>query len=577
MKDKRQIALENLSEEMMEASKATVTTLTTECWRSPEPLPFHRRLEGEHLSLQPGDSWGKLFDCAWFRFRGRVQQTDLNRELFADLDFNGEGLVVDAQGRAVRGLTTVRSVFSRSLGEPGKTLTPVTPDADGTVEIWVEAGANDLFGKLQDNGCLRVARIIRRDTPMAELAHDVRMLAGLRNVLPRDGALWRKVDALLDPLLCGSPRAALQAASRESWRREVEAVFGGGFSASQSALRVTAVSHSHLDLAWLWPVRETIRKGIRTCATVLFEMERGPALIFANSQAQLHAWIEEHEPDVHARIVERVREGRWEPLGSMWVEPDTNLPSGESLIRQALHGRAYWWRAFGVRVRGCWLPDTFGYNGNLPQILDGLGEPWLITQKLSWNTHNKFPYHSFRWTGIDGSTIPVHLLPEDTYNGAATPFALAKIERQSTESHIAPEALMCYGIGDGGGGPGEHHLAALRRMAGLPGLPPVRSGRVADFVADWLPHTANLPAYRGELYLEKHQGCFTTRSRIKAWNRRLEEALRRVEILSARAAIVHGVPYPSAALDRLWKVLLLVQFHDILPGTSIPRVYEEAE
>lgn len=259
-------------------------------------------------------------------------------------------------------------------------------------------------------------------------------------------------------------------------------------------LRVSAVGHAHIDLAWLWPIRETIRKGARTFSTVLHMMERYPDYIFGASQPQLYAWMKEHHPKLYARIKERIEEGRWEPQGAMWVESDTNVPGGEALVRQILYGKRYFMQEFGMEVKSLWMPDVFGYTASLPQILRKAGVDYMMTQKLSWSEYNRHPHHSFHWEGIDGSKVLTHMPPEDTYNSPAAPRSLAKAEKDYLDKNVSEHCLLLFGIGDGGGGPGEEHLERLAREKNLLGLPPVKQE----------------PSWRFFERLEKESGRFET-------------------------------------------------------------------
>jgi alpha-mannosidase len=305
-------------------------------------------------------------------------------------------------------------------------------------------------------------------------------------------------------------------------------------------------------------------------------MERYPGYVFGASQPQQYDWVKRHYPALYAGIRQRVAEGRWEVQGAMWVEPDTNLPSGESLIRQILFGKRFFRAEFGRDPDCAWLPDVFGYSGALPQILAKSGVPYFMTQKLSWNLVTRHPYHTFWWHGIDGSRVLAHLPPEATYNSAANPHSVLAVERNFLEKGLSDRALMLFGIGDGGGGPGEEHLERLAREADLAGLCPVVQQPAAEFFARIAKDGARYPIWQGELYLERHQGTYTTQGQIKRQNRKLEIALRELEQAAAIAATAAAAPYPHGPLERIWKEALLYQFHDILPGSSIARVYAEA-
>jgi len=294
------------------------------------------------------------------------------------------------------------------------------------------------------------------------------------------------------------------------------------------------------------------------------------------SQPQLYLWMKQSYPALYERIAAGVANGRIEPLGAMWVEPDTNIPSGESLVRQLLLGRRFFRQEFGVDVNFAWIPDVFGYTASLPGILKGAGIHYFLTQKLSWSLVNTFPNHSFQWTGIDGSAVLAHMFPEDTYNSPAAPRSASKIERNYRDKGRSSHCLMVFGIGDGGGGPGAEHLERLSRIKDLPGLVPVNQEPVRDFLVEWQKEAEAFPTWVGELYLERHQGTLTTQAASKKRNREMENLLREWEWTSVVAGIVTGEPYPRGDLLRIWREVLLYQFHDILPGSSIRRVYDES-
>ena len=341
------------------------------------------------------------------------------------------------------------------------------------------------------------------------------------------------------------------------------------------SLRVSAIGHAHIDLAWLWPIRETKRKGARTFATALQLMDRYPDYVFGASQPQLYQWIKENYPVLYLKIKEKIKAGRWEPQGAMWVEADTNLSGGEALVRQILYGKRFFRDEFGVDIQVLWLPDVFGYSGALPQILKQSGVEYFMTIKLSWNTVNRFPHHTFFWQGIDGTKVLAHMPPEGTYNSSAAPRAIVKAEQEYLEKGISNECLMLFGIGDGGGGAGEEHLERLQREQDLQGLAPVFQEPSIDFFNRLATKSQCYPTWKGELYLEKHQGTYTTQARNKRFNRKLEIALRELELMAVLTKVAQETSYPQNELEQIWKETLLYQFHDILPGSSIKRVYDE--
>ncbi|MBN1372481.1 MAG: alpha-mannosidase [Anaerolineaceae bacterium] len=551
-----------------------VAPLEIRAWRTREPVPYARRTEGRQLNLKVGDRWGELFDCAWFRFTGQVPPEAVGQPVVALLDVSGEMCVFDDNGVPVRGLTNVASEYDYSLGRPGKHVLPLLACAQGgeTVQVWADAGCNDLFGRVRNNGAIQEAYLAVCNEETRRLFFDYEVLLDSLKALPEKSARREQILVGLNDavhlLWSGfSPEAVLAARRRLA---PLLAQRGG-----EPALKVSAVGHAHMDLGWLWPIRETHRKGARTFCTALANMELYPDYVFAASQAQYFAWMKEDHPVLYEKIRRKVAEGRLEPQGALWVECDTNLTGGESLVRQILYGRRFFQAEFGVDPLYIWLPDAFGYSGALPQIMKKAGLKYFSTQKLSWSLINRFPYQSFHWQGIDGSQVLVHMLPEETYNSPAAPRSLGKIEENYTDKGVSTRALMVYGIGDGGGGPGEEHLERLARLRNFAGLPPVKQEWTAAFLEDWAAEAERFKTWAGELYLERHEGTLTTSARSKWYNRRMEQALRELEWTAAMATLSGG-EYPAERLEAIWKEVLLYQFHDILPGSSIKRVYDES-
>jgi alpha-mannosidase len=346
--------------------------------------------------------------------------------------------------------------------------------------------------------------------------------------------------------------------------------------AHHSAHRISAVGHAHIDSAWLWPVRETRRKCARTFSNVVALAGDYPELVFACSSAQQYAWVKEHYPTLFDRIKDAVRAGQWAPVGGMWVESDANLPGGEAFVRQLVHGRRFFRDELGVDCGEVWLPDSFGYSAALPQLARLAGARWFLSQKLSWNRTNKFPHHSFWWEGIDGTRVFTHFPPADTYNGKVTGAELAHAAENFAEKGAATRSLLLFGYGDGGGGPTREMLERARRFHDLEGAPRVTVESPTTFFAAAEAEYLDAPVWSGELYLETHRGTYTSQAAMKSGNRRSEHLLREAELWSTAAAVQAGRDYPYDALDRLWKVVLLHQFHDILPGSSIGWVHREA-
>lgn len=569
------------------AAHAPIGQLDIRAWWSAEPLTFEARTTGEALHLEVGDKWGDLFDCAWFRFTGTVPEAAAGKHVVLLLDVNGEMCVFDAGGHPQQGLTTVTSGYDFSLGAPGKRVLELTPKATGgePIDVWADAGCNDLFGNLQGNGTVREAAIAICHDATRALYYDFEVLFDLLGVLPVDSPRYQQILTALNdvahlwfsavPIYGAGPD---RADAQEALAAEARAILAPLLAqrGGDPSLEISAVGHAHMDLGWLWPIRETVRKGARTFSTALTLIDRYPDYIFGASQPQYWLWMKAHYPHLYARIKEQVAAGRIEPQGAMWVEADTNVTGGEALVRQLLQGKRFWQEEFGVDVTYLWLPDVFGYNAALPQILRLAGVDIFSTQKLSWSLINAFPHQSFHWQGIDGTRVLTHMLPEETYNSAAAPRSVRRIESNYRDSGVSSYALMVFGIGDGGGGPGEEHLERLDRIRDLAGLSPVRQEPAAALFKRWRTQADRFATWIGELYLERHEGTLTTEARNKWYNRKLELGLRELEWTAVLATRLSGAAYPEERLRDIWREVLLYQFHDILPGSSIKRVYDES-
>lgn len=560
-------------------------------WDAPgEPVPVEEGLAADHAPCAVGDPWGPPWGTSWFhvegtvpeRFAGRV--VDLRLDLGFDPDrtgFHAEGLVLRPDGSVVKGL------------HPQSQWVRVVDDARGgeRVDLHVEAASNPLLlggggfdfrpspmgdpATAPRDPLYRVERaeLAVFETEVWELQQDLEVLGQLAAELPLDDArrweLLRALDRSMDRLdvadLAGTATAA---------RAELAPALA--VPARASAHRLSAVGHAHIDSAWLWPTRETVRKVARTCANVTALMDDHPELVFAMSSAQQFAWVREHRPRVWERVVERVREGRFVPVGGMWVESDTNMPGGEALARQLSHGKRFFLDAFGIETEEVWLPDSFGYTAALPQLVALSGSRWFLTQKISWNTTNRFPHHTFRWEGLDGSRVLTHFPSADTYGSDVSGAEVAHAARNFAEKGSATRSILPFGWGDGGGGPTREMLARARRLRDLDGSPRVEVERPDAFFEKAEAEYPDAPVWVGELYLEMHRGTYTSQARTKQGNRRSEHLLREAELWAATAAVRTGFEYPAERLDRLWKTVLLNQFHDILPGSSIGWVHRQA-
>lgn len=350
----------------------------------------------------------------------------------------------------------------------------------------------------------------------------------------------------------------------------------------------TCVGHTHIDVAWLWTVAQTREKAARSFLTVLKLMEEYPEYIFMSSQPQLYKMVKEDYPELYERIKEKVKEGVWEPEGAMWLESDCNVTSGESLVRQILHGKRFFKEEFNVDNEILWLPDVFGYSAALPQILKKSGIKYFMTTKIAWNQFNKIPNDTFMWKGIDGSEVLTHFITTTmpgqdrkshftTYNGHIQPDAIMGAWRRYQNKNLNNDVLVSFGWGDGGGGATLEMLENARRLSkGIPGAPKVKMGTSLEFFKNLEEKVSNnkkLPKWVGELYLEYHRGTYTSMARNKRDNRKCENLYLAAEKLNSLSMLL-GNSYPQKNIKDSWEVILLNQFHDIIPGSSIKEVYD---
>lgn len=584
-----------LRERLAPAIYRTSTPLDLAFWDAPdEPVPFEEAAAATYTPIAAGEQWGSPWGTTWFRVRGAIPDewrsvdglpAGTRAELVADLGFTlgqpgfqCEGMVWTTSGCPLRGIAPLNNAV----------IEAVSPAGD--VNVFIEAASNPDVGSLFDFAPtplgdkatagpgpiyrLRHIDLRLRDLEVTALVADTVALRGLADEVdprsPRRAEILFGLERMIDTVdpddVAGTATAGRAILAPLLARPAVG-----------SAHTLHAVGHAHIDSAWLWPVRETVRKVARTFSNVLSLMDEDPDVVFAASSAQQYAWIKETYPDLYARIAQRVAEGRFVPVGSMWVESDTNLPGSEALARQFVAGKGFFLREFGIDTEEVWLPDSFGYSGALPQIAAAAGSRWFLTQKTSWNETNRMPHHTFRWEGIDGTRLFTHFPPVDTYNSVVSARELAHAEHNFADKARASVSLLPYGYGDGGGGPTREMAQAISRTASLEGSPRVRHSSPRLFFETAEAEYPQPEVWSGELYLEFHRGTYTSQLATKQGNRRSEHLLREAELWATTAAVRAGAEYPTDRLRRAWETVLLQQFHDILPGSSIAWVYHDAE
>ncbi|MFI9778352.1 alpha-mannosidase [Streptomyces sp. NPDC051956] len=558
-------------------------------WNAPgEPVPVEEGLAATPQPIAVGARWGAPWATCWFRVTGTVPEAWAGRTVEAILDlgfdenmpgFQCEGLVYRPDGTPVKGLNP-RNQWVR-VGAP--------VEGGEEVRLHIEAASNPVIldyhpflptqlGDKETAGSEPQYTLARMDLAVLDesvwqLVMDLEVLGELMAELPVESArrydILRAVERALDAVDLQDVNGTAAAA-----RERLTGVLAA--PAVPSAHRISAVGHAHIDSAWLWPLRETVRKVARTTSNMTALLEDEPDFVFAMSQAQQWAWVKEHRPEVWARVKKAVADGRFVPAGGMWVESDTNMPGSEAMARQFVHGKRFFLDEFGIENDEAWLPDTFGFAAGLPQIIKAAGSKWLLTQKISWSQTNKFPHHTFQWEGIDGTRIFTHFPPVDTYNCSMKGSEIAHAAKNFKDKGVARHSLAPTGWGDGGGGTTREMVAKAARLRDLEGSATVVWETPEEFFKKAEAEYPNPPVWVGELYLELHRATLTSQARTKQGNRRSEHLLREAELWAATAAVRVGFPYPYEELDRIWKTVLLHQFHDILPGSSIAWVHREA-
>ena len=547
-----------------------LTDLTVSYAYSQEPVPFEKigTLTFEPIAI--GGVWAKEnFACAWFHLTGKVPAGADRETLYLDFENDGEALLVDRTGSALKGFTAGSPVFGVVDHSVEKRYYPLKDllDPEGNIDLYIDGASNSLLGEYpRECSRLKTAAVVQRDEKMLDIYWDFDVLMDyVKGVSAQDPYKYQILNGLR------SVRNLIEYRDPEMYEKSKRLLTELLSLKGEENVQATAVGHAHLDLAWLWPIRESYRKAKRTLANMLYLAEKYPQFQFVIPQPQQLAWMKEQDPRLYEKIRRLEKEGRIEIVGGGWVENDTNVPCAESLARQELYGQKFWQEEFGHYVRLRWLPDTFGYSACLPQVLKLSGQDNFMTIKISWSNRTLFPYNTFRWAGIDGSQVTVHMPPEGNYNSVAGPQALMNAKKGLKKTDPQDKMMIVYGVGDGGGGPSETIVERNLRTEKVPFLPKVKMGSAQGYFDSLEPE--KLPLYTGEMYLEKHRGTYTSQSNNKNYNREFEEKMLSLEMFLCAS----GKTGDKQAMDEMWKEALLYQFHDILPGSSIARVYEETD
>jgi alpha-mannosidase len=567
--------------------------------REAQPIPRFKFYEGDALRANApefddsawsdfdiGSTWGGYDVRAWFRARVPIPAA-----------WRGEKVVFrflvgprDGGGSTAETLLYVNGKPLQAIGvwhEEAWLPPEVLQHDEISIALRAWSGVLDV----PDRRRFKVAQLIRIDTATEGYYYTAQTLLNAINVM--DSNDWRRVR-LLD-LLNQSINLVrfIKPRSDDYYASMAEAyTFLHDCLIELQKLEpekpvITAVGHSHIDMAWLWRLNATREKAVRTFTTVLHMMRQYPEYRFLHSSPQLYKFVQQDAPELFEQIKARVQSGEWEITGGAWIEPDTNLTSGESLIRQIMYGKRFERENFGVDSKLMWMPDVFGYTWSLPQIIKKSGMKYFMTTKISWGQFNYFPHDTFYWRGIDGTEVLTHFIttPEAgmgqfqrTYNGTLAPVELKHAWDNYHQKEINDDLLVSFGWGDGGGGPTIEMVEIARIMANVPGFPKLRIGKAETYFAELEArldaHGDAVPVWDAELYLEFHRGTYTSQAVIKRANRKAENQYRHAEWLSTLAGVLTGAHFPD--LREGWELLLLNQFHDILPGTSIRQVYEDS-
>ncbi|XP_077120078.1 alpha-mannosidase 2C1 [Ranitomeya variabilis] len=546
------------------------------CFLTEKRISYDDAVKGDFQTAHVGQTFGPTWWTCWFKVQILIPREWSGLEVHLIWESDGEGLVWK-DGMPVQGLTKEGEKSSFILSRHLKTEDPLS------MTLYIEMACNGLFGAGQGGMIapvdpkktftLQRAELAVFNRDVQELLLDFEILYDMARLLGEDNQ--RSFQALYVANQMVNLCDVNDPGTFATVRKLSAKFFSQRNGDSQHTIH--AMGHCHIDSAWLWPYEETIRKCARSWVTAVQLMTKNPSFTFTCSQAQQLDWVKTRYPGLYSQIKEFVKLGQFIPVGGTWVEMDGNLPSGESMVRQFLQGQLFFQEEFGNLCSEFWLPDTFGYSAQLPQLMNGCGIHRFLTQKLSWSLVNAFPHHTFHWVGIDGSSVLAHFPPGDSYGMKGTVEEMLKTVKNNRDKGRVNCGIVLYGYGDGGGGPTEKMVGRLERMKDTDSLPRVQFSTPDRFFSALETDTSQLCTWVGELFLELHNGTYTTQAQIKKGNRQCEQLLHDVELLSSVIlARDKSFIYPEEKLQHLWRLLLLNQFHDVLPGSCIQLVVEDA-
>lgn len=544
------------------------------------------RVEASADLTEPGRLPSSLAvgENVWFRLQFSIPESMAGRPVY--LNF-----VVDPIGSGREGGEEPRlECLCYRDGEPWQAFDDghedllLTEDATGgePFDLLIEAGTTTLWGLLNiEEFVLDTMQLYATRERVMELSRNFAVLDDLRMTIDDESPNWGKIT---HALVEASHVFAFDAKDESEYRstaddaQSILADLKSNLTSDLTGYEITAVGHAHIDLAWIWPWSETVRKSARSFSNVLKLMEEYPDFTFLQSQPHIYEFLRERYPEVYERVTRQIDDGAWHPTGALWVESDINVAGGEALARQYLLGKRYFREEFNIDPKISFIPDVFGYSASLPEIARAADCPYFFTQKLSWNEVNDIPYTSFEWEGIGGSSILTHFPPAETYGGDMSVGEIRDSVTNHTENHVVDDSAYLFGWGDGGGGPTREMIENREIINEISSLPDISFGSLQKFFDSLSESADELPTWVGELYLEKHRGTLTSQAQTKRNNRKGEFALREAELWSSIAlASDADFEYAHDRIAHAWKKLLFNQFHDILPGSSVPEVYADAD